>query len=112
NIDRCVRRCGLEVKELMLSPLASSLACLTEDEKELGVVLVDIGSGTTDIAIYTGGAIRHTQVIAIAGDQITSDIATMLRTPMPDAEEIKLRYGLARESIASSDELIEIPGLG
>lgn len=112
NIDRCVRRCGLEVKELMLSPLASSLACLTEDEKELGVVLVDIGSGTTDIAIYTGGAIRHTQVIAIAGDQITSDIATMLRTPMPDAEEIKLRYGLARESIANSDELIEIPGLG
>ncbi|GAA5089130.1 cell division protein FtsA [Paenalcaligenes hermetiae] len=112
NIERCVRRCGLEVKELMLSPLASSLACLTEDEKELGVLLIDIGSGTTDIAIYTGGAIRHTQVIPIAGDQITSDIATMLRTPMPDAEEIKLRYGLAREANASPEELFEVPGLG
>lgn len=112
NIDRCVRRCGLEVKEQMLAPLASSLACLTEDEKELGVVLVDVGSGTTDVAIYTGGAIRHTHVIAIGGDQITSDIATMLRTPMPDAEEIKIRYGLAREANANADELIEIPGLG
>lgn len=112
NIERCVRRCGLEVKEQMLSPLASGLACLTEDEKELGVAVVDVGSGTTDIAIYTGGAIRHTHVIAIGGDQITSDIATMLRTPIPDAEEIKIRYGLAREANASTDELIEIPGLG
>ncbi|HHU94729.1 MAG TPA: cell division protein FtsA [Alcaligenaceae bacterium] len=112
NIERCVRRCGLEVQELMLAPLASSTACLTDDEKELGVVLVDIGSGTTDIAIYTGGAIRHTHVIPIAGDQITSDIATMLRTPMPDAEEIKLRYGLAREANASPEELLEVPGLG
>ena len=112
NIERCVRRCGLEVQELMLAPLASSLACLTEDEKELGVLLIDIGSGTTDIAIYTGGSIRHTHVIPIAGDQITNDIATMLRTPMPDAEEIKLRYGLAREEIAGPEELIEVPGLG
>lgn len=112
NIERCVRRCGLEVQELMLAPLASSTVCLTDDEKELGVVLVDIGSGTTDIAIYTGGAIRHTHVIPIAGDQITSDIATMLRTPMPDAEEIKLRYGLAREANASPEELLEVPGLG
>ena len=112
NIERCVRRCGLEVQELMLAPLASSLACLTDDEKELGVLLIDIGSGTTDIAIYTGGSIRHTHVIPIAGDQITNDIATMLRTPMPDAEEIKLRYGLAREEIAGPDELIEVPGLG
>lgn len=112
NIERCVRRCGLEVQELMLAPLASSLACLTEAEKELGVLLIDIGSGTTDIAIYTGGSIRHTHVIPIAGDQITSDIATMLRTPMPDAEEIKLRYGLAREDLAGPGELIEVPGLG
>lgn len=112
NIERCVRRCGSDVQELMLAPLASSMACLTDDEKELGVVLIDIGSGTTDIAIYTGGAIRHTHVIPIAGDQITSDIATMLRTPMPDAEEIKLRYGLAREANASPEELIEVTGLG
>lgn len=112
NIERCVRRCGSDVQELMLAPLASSMACLTDDEKELGVVLIDIGSGTTDIAIYTGGAIRHTHVIPIAGDQITSDIATMFRTPMPDAEEIKLRYGLAREANASPEELIEVTGLG
>lgn len=112
NIDRCVRRCGLEVKEFMLSPLASSMACLTADEKELGVVMVDIGSGTTDIAIYTGGAIRHTQVISIAGDQITGDIATMLRTPIPDAEEIKLRYGVAQSRMANPGELLEVPGLG
>lgn len=112
NIERCVLRCGLEAQEMMLAPLASSLSCLTEDEKELGVVLVDIGGGTTDIAIYTGGAIRHTHVIPIAGDQVTGDIAAMLRTPMPDAEEIKLRYGLAREANVSSEELIEVPGLG
>src|SRR5690554_6776547 len=112
NIERCVRRCGIDVQELMLAPLASSLACLTKDEKELGVLLIDIGSGTTDIAIYTGGSIRHTHVIPIAGDQITSDVATMLRTPMPDAEEIKLRYGLAREANASPEELFEVPGLG
>src|SRR5690625_1137863 len=89
NIVKCVRRCGLEVQDLILQPLASAMACLTDDEKELGVVLVDIGGGTTDIAIYTGGAIRHTAVVPIAGDQITSDIAAMLRTPTPDAEEIR-----------------------
>src|SRR3546814_3493964 len=97
NIVKCVRRCGLEVQDLILQPLASSMACLTSDEKELGVVLVDIGGGTTDIAIYTGGAIRHTAVVPIAGDQITSDIAAMLRTPTPDAEEIKLRFGIAKQ---------------
>ncbi|HLR30071.1 MAG TPA: cell division protein FtsA [Paenalcaligenes sp.] len=112
NIVKCVRRCGLEVQDLILQPLASSLACLTEDEKELGVVLVDIGGGTTDIAIYTGGAIRHTDVISIAGDQITSDIAAMLRTPTPDAEEIKLRYGIAKQTLANAEELIEVPGIG
>lgn len=112
NIVKCVRRCGLEVQDLILQPLASSLSCLTEDEKELGVALVDIGGGTTDIAIYTGGAIRHTAVIPIAGDQITNDIAAMLRTPTPDAEEIKLRFGVAKQIIASPEEQIEVPGLG
>ncbi|HLR13502.1 MAG TPA: cell division protein FtsA [Burkholderiaceae bacterium] len=112
NIVKCVRRCGLEVQDLILQPLASSLACLTPDEKELGVVLVDIGGGTTDIAIYTGGAIRHTAVLPIAGDQITSDIAAALRIPTPDAEDIKLRYGVAREEMASADDQFEVVGLG
>lgn len=112
NIVKCVRRCGLEVQDLILQPLASSLACLTADEKELGVALVDIGGGTTDVAIYTGGAIRHTSVIPIAGDQITGDIAAALRTPTPDAEEIKLRYGVAKQMLVSPDERIEVPGLG
>jgi cell division protein FtsA len=112
NIVKCVRRCGLEVQDLILQPLASSLACLTPDEKELGVALVDIGGGTTDIAIFTGGAIRHTAVIPIAGDQITGDIAAALRTPTPDAEEIKLRYGVAKQVLASPDDRIEVPGLG
>lgn len=96
NIVKCVRRCGLEVNDLILQPLASSLAVLTEDEKDLGVVLVDIGGGTTDIAIFAEGAIRHTAVIPIAGDQITSDIAMALRTPTPDAEDIKVGYGIAK----------------
>lgn len=112
NIVKCVRRCGLEVQDLILQPLASSLACLTSDEKELGVVLVDIGGGTTDVAIYTNGAIRHTAVVPIAGDQITNDIAAMLRTPTPDAEEIKLRYGIAKQILVNGDEQIEVPGLG
>jgi cell division protein FtsA len=112
NIVKCVRRCGLEVQDLILQPLASSLACLTPDERELGVVLVDIGGGTTDVAIYTGGAIRHTAVLPIAGDQITSDIAAMLRTPTPDAEDIKLRYGIAKQVLASPDDMVEVPGLG
>lgn len=112
NIVKCVRRCGLEVQDLILQPLASSLAVLTVDEKELGVVLVDIGGGTTDVAIFTGGAIRHTAVLPIAGDQITNDIAAMLRTPTPDAEEIKLRYGVAKQILANPDESVEVPGLG
>jgi cell division protein FtsA len=112
NIVKCVRRCGLEVQDLILQPLASSLTCLTADERELGVVLVDIGGGTTDVAIYTGGAIRHTAVLPIAGDQVTSDIAAMLRTPTPDAEDIKLRYGVAKQVLAGPDEVVEVPGLG
>jgi cell division protein FtsA len=112
NIIKCVRRCGLEVQDLMLQPLASSLAVLTGDEKELGVALIDVGGGTTDVAIFTGGAIRHTVVLPVAGDQITSDIAMALRTPLPDAEEIKLRWGVAKEVLADPEERIEIPGIG
>jgi cell division protein FtsA len=112
NIIKCVRRCGLEVQDLILQPLASSLAVLTGDEKELGVALIDVGGGTTDVAIFTGGAIRHTVVLPVAGDQITSDIAMALRTPMPDAEEIKLRWGVAKEVLADPEERIEIPGIG
>ncbi len=112
NIVKCVRRCGLEVHDLILQPLASSLAVLTEDEKELGVVLVDIGSGTTDIAIFSEGAIRHTAVIPIAGDQITNDVAMALRTPTPDAEDIKVQYGIAKQVLADPDEMIDVPGVG
>jgi cell division protein FtsA len=112
NVVKCVRRCGLEVNDLILQPLASSLSVLTPDERELGAALVDIGGGTTDIAIFTGGAIRHTAVIPIAGDQITNDIAMALRTPIPDAEEIKLRHGVAKEVLAESADRIEIPGIG
>ncbi len=112
NIVKCVRRCGLEVHDLILQPLASSLAVLTEDEKELGVVLVDIGGGTTDIAIFSEGAIRHTAVIPIAGDQITNDIAMALRTPTPDAEDVKIQYGIAKQAIADPEDMIEVPGVG
>jgi cell division protein FtsA len=112
NIIKCVRRCGLEVHDLILQPLASSTAVLTDDEKELGVALVDIGGGTTDIAIFTGGSIRHTAVIPIAGDQITNDVAMALRTPTPDAEDIKLRYGIAKQVLADPDDKIEVPGIG
>jgi cell division protein FtsA len=112
NIVKCVRRCGLEVVDLVLQPLASSFAVLTEDERELGVCLVDIGGGTTDIAVFTQGAIRHTAVIPIAGDQITNDIAMALRTPTLDAEEIKVRYGVALQQLADAEELVEVPGIG
>ncbi|MGD9943092.1 MAG: cell division protein FtsA [Burkholderiaceae bacterium] len=112
NIVKCVRRCGLEVQDLILQPLASSMSILTQDEKELGVALVDIGGGTTDIAIFTGGAIRHTAVIPIAGDQITNDIAMALRTPTPEADDIKLRFGIAKQVLADPNEKIEVPGLG
>ncbi len=112
NIVKCVRRCGLEVADLILQPLASSLAVLTEDERELGVALVDIGGGTTDVAVFTGGAIRHTAVIPIAGSQITNDIAMALRTPTQDAEDIKLRFGVAMQRLAGTDDMIEVPGIG
>ena len=112
NIVKCIRRCGLEVSDLILQPLASADAVLTEDEKELGVVLIDIGGGTTDIAVFTEGAIRHTAVIPIAGDQITNDIVMALRTPTLEAEEIKIRYGIAKQVLVDPSETIEVPGLG
>jgi cell division protein FtsA len=112
NIVKCVHRCGLEVVDLVLQPLASGMAVLTDDEKDVGVCLVDIGGGTTDIAVFTQGAIRHTAVIPIAGDQITSDIGIALRTSTPDAEEIKIRYGVALQQLADPDEMIEVPGVG
>jgi cell division protein FtsA len=112
NIMKCVRRCGLEVEQLMLNPLAASQSVLTEDERELGVALVDIGAGTTNVAIFTNGAIRHTAVIPIAGDLITSDIAMALRTPTKDAEEIKVEHGWAKQLLADPDAQVEVPGLG
>src|SRR5512133_2186290 len=112
NIIKCVRRCGLEVEQLLLNPLASSQAVLTEDERDLGVALVDIGAGTTDLAIFTTGAIRHTAVIPIAGDLITSDIAMALRTPTKDAEEIKVENGYAKQLLADPEAQVEVPGLG
>ncbi|MBL8517110.1 MAG: cell division protein FtsA [Betaproteobacteria bacterium] len=112
NIMKCVRRCGLEPRDLVLQPLASALAVLSQDEKDLGVCLVDIGGGTTDIAVFTGGAIRHTAVIPIAGDQITNDIAMALRTPTKDAEDIKIAHGCALRQLASVNDVIEVPGVG
>ena len=112
NIVKCVRRCGLEVDDIILEQLASSMSVLTEDEKELGVCMVDIGGGTTDISVFTEGAIRHTSVIPIAGDQVTNDIAVALRTPTAHAEEIKKKYGCALTQLATSDESIEVPSVG
>ncbi|HET9471252.1 MAG TPA: cell division protein FtsA [Usitatibacter sp.] len=112
NIMKCVRRCGLEVRDLMLQPLASADAVLLEDERDLGVCLVDIGGGTTDMAVFTDGAIKHTSVIPIAGDQITNDIAMALRTPTKDAEELKIAHGVALRQLASSTDMIDVPGVG
>lgn len=112
NIEKCIRRCGLEVEDIILEQLASSYSVLTDDEKELGVCVVDIGGGTTDIAIFKEGAIRHTGVIPIAGDQVTNDIAMALRTPTPNAEEIKIKYACALAKLTSPDETIKVPSVG
>ena len=112
NIVKCINRCGLDARDLILQPLASAMAVLSEDEKDLGVCLVDIGGGTTDIAVFTDGSIRHTAVIPVAGDQITNDIAVALRTPTKDAEDIKCRYGTALRTLADIREMVEIPEVG
>src|SRR6202163_1048277 len=112
NIIKCVQRCGLVVEDVVLEQLASSFAVLTEDEKELGVCLVDIGGGTTDLAVFANGAIRHTAVIPIAGDQVTNDIAVSMRTPTQYAEDIKIRFACALSQLANPDESIEVPSVG
>ena len=112
NVEKCVQKCGLRVDDIILQPLASSYAVLTDDEKDLGVCLVDIGGGTTDVAVFSEGSIRHTAVIPIAGDQITNDIAMALRTPTSEAEEIKLRFGVAKQVLADPADTLEVPGLG
>ena len=111
NIIKCVRRCNLEVDDIILEQLASSYAVLTDDEKELGVCLIDIGGGTTDIAVFTQGSIRHTAVIPVAGDQVTNDIAVALRTPTQSAEAIKIKYACALRRQADPDETIEVSGV-
>ena len=112
NIEKCIERCGLHVNDIILEQLASSYSVLSDDERNLGVCLVDIGGGTTDIAVFTDGAIRHTAVIPIAGDQVTNDIAMALRTPTQNAEEIKIRYACALTQLAKADEVIKVPGVG
>jgi len=112
NVVKCVRRCGLEVDDVILEQIASSQAVLLDDEKDLGVALIDMGGGTTDIAVFTEGAIRHTAVIPIAGDQVTNDIAVALRTPTQNAEEIKIKYACALAQLAAPDETIEVPSVG
>jgi cell division protein FtsA len=112
NIIKCVERCGLQVEDIVLEQLASSYAVLTDDEKDLGVCIVDVGGGTTDIAVFSHGAIRHTAVIPIAGDQVTNDIAVSMRTPTQYAEDIKVRYACALSQLANPDETIEVPSVG
>jgi cell division protein FtsA len=112
NIEKCIQRCGLAVDDIVLEQLASSMSVLSDDEKDLGVCLVDIGGGTTDIAVFSHGAIRHTAVIPIAGDQVTNDIAVSMRTPSQYAEEIKIRYACALSQLANPDETIEVPSVG
>ncbi|MEN8260550.1 MAG: cell division protein FtsA [Pseudomonadota bacterium] len=112
NLIKCIRRCGLEVDDIVLEQLASCYSVLTEDEKELGVCLIDIGGGTTDLAVFTEGAIRHTAVIPIAGDQVTNDIAVALRTPTQHAEQIKIKHACALTQLANANDTIEVPSIG
>jgi cell division protein FtsA len=112
NIIKCIRRCGLEVDDIVLEQLASCNSVLTDDEKDLGVCLIDIGGGTTDIAVFANGAIKHTAVIPIAGDQVTNDIAVALRTPTQNAEQIKQKYACALTQLVNTEQLIEVPSIG
>ncbi|NRA61564.1 MAG: cell division protein FtsA [Psychrobium sp.] len=112
NIEKCVQRCGLEVDELVFSAIASSYAVLTDDEKDLGVCLVDMGGGTMDIAVFTNGSLRHSAVIPVAGAQVTSDIAQIFRTPMTHAEQIKIKHACAMSQLVSQEDNIEVPSVG
>jgi cell division protein FtsA len=112
NIVKCCAKAGLQVADIVLEPLASAEAVLAEEEKELGVALVDVGGGTTDVAIFSGGAIQHTSVIPLGGNHLTNDIAVGLRTPMNEAERIKIKYGSAQSSLLDKDETIEVPSVG
>lgn len=112
NIIKCIRRCGLEVEDIILQQLASAYAVLTEDEKQLGVCLADIGGGTTDIAVFLNGAIHHTAVIPIAGDQVTNDIAFTFRTPAPHAESLKIKHACALTQLTDPEETIDVPSVG
>ena len=112
NLVKCVERCELKADQLIFNALASSYAVVTEDEKELGICVVDMGAGTMDIAVFTGGALRHTAVIPVAGNQVTSDIAKIFRTPLSHAEEIKVQYACALRQMVSMEESIEVPSVG
>lgn len=112
NIEKCAERCGLKVDQLIFSALASGNSVLTEDEKELGVAVIDIGGGTMDIAIYTNGSLRHSAVLPVAGNQVTGDIAKIFRTPISQAETIKVQYACASSQMASSEDTIEVPSVG
>lgn len=112
NIVKCVERCNLKVDQLIFSALASSYSVVTEDEKELGICVVDIGAGTMDISVFTGGALRHTAVIPVAGNQVTSDIGKIFRTPLSHAEDIKVQYACALRQLVSMEENIEVPSVG
>ena len=112
NIVKCVSRCDLNLDDIVLNALASSYAVLTDDEKELGVCLVDMGGGTIDVAVFTAGAIRHTAVIPVAGDQVTNDIAMALRTPTVHAEDVKVRYACALAQLTDLSESIKVPSVG
>lgn len=112
NIIKCAERCDLHVSEVVLQPLASADAVLSEDEKEIGVALIDIGGGTADIIVYVDGAVVHTSVIPIGGINFTNDVATGLRTPMAEAERLKIKYGCASTNMVEEEETIEVPSVG
>lgn len=112
NIVKCLKRCGLTASDIVLEQFASSQSILTDDEKELGICMIDIGGGTTDIAIFTNGSVRHTATIPIAGDQVTNDIAIALRTPARNAEDIKIKYACALQDLADANFMIDIPSVG
>lgn len=112
NVIKCANRCGINVNDVVLNPLATSYACLTEDERELGVVVLDVGGGTSDIVIYVNGSVVHSAVIPIGGYHVTNDIAVGLRTPALEAEKIKQKYGCALSSMVQKDETIDVPSVG